>query len=71
MAAPSHVFTLARVAKMLGEDEELLPKLAEGMEPKDSCLSVLGPDDDNSIIALTPFGVENLQQMLKDDKERR
>jgi hypothetical protein len=70
MAAPNYVFTLARVAKMLGEDEELLRELAEDMEPEDGCPSVLGPDDDDSIIALTPFGVENLQQLLEDHKER-
>jgi hypothetical protein len=70
MAAPSYVFTLARVAKMLGEDEELLRELAEGMEPEDGCLSVLGPDNDDSITAFTPFGVENLQQLLEDHKER-
>lgn len=70
MAAISYVFTLARVAKMLGEDEELLRELAEDMEPEDGCLSVLGPDDDDSMIAFTPFGVENLQQQLEDYTER-
>jgi hypothetical protein len=70
MAAPSYVFTLARVAKMLGADEELLRELAEGMEPEDGCLSVLGPDDDDSIMAFTPFGVESLQQLLEDHKKR-
>jgi hypothetical protein len=70
MAAISYVFTLARVAKMLGEDEELLRELAEDMEPEDGCLSVLGPDDHDSMIAFTPFGVENLQQLLEDYTER-
>lgn len=70
MAAISYVFTLARVAKMLGENEELLRELAEDIEPEDGCVSVLGPDDDDSIIAFTPFGVENLQQLLEDHKER-
>jgi hypothetical protein len=28
MAAPSHVFTIARVAKMLGEDEAWLEEIA-------------------------------------------
>ena len=70
MAAISYVFTLARVAKMLGEDEELLRELAEDMEPEDGCLSVLRPDDDDSMIAFTPFGVENLQQLLENYTER-
>jgi len=42
LAAVSYVFTLARVAKMLGEDEELLRRIAEDMEPEDGRLSVLG-----------------------------
>lgn len=70
MAAPSYVFTLSRVANMLGADEELLRELAMGMEPEDGCLSVLGPDDNDSIIAFTPFGVENLKELLEDLKER-
>ncbi len=70
MAAISHVFTLVRVAKMLGEDEELLRRIAEDMDPEDGRLSVLGPDNDDSVVAFTPFGIEILQQMLDDYKER-
>ena len=70
MAAISHVFTLARVAKMLGEDEELLRRIAEDMDPEDGCLWVMGPDENDSTIAFTPFGVENPQQLLEHDKER-
>jgi hypothetical protein len=33
MAAPSHAFTIARAAAMLGESEELLWDLADQMEP--------------------------------------
>ena len=33
MAAPSYVFTIARVAEMLGEDEEWLLELAEQLDP--------------------------------------
>lgn len=70
MAAISYVFNLARVAKMLGEDEELLRRIAEDMDPEDGRLSVLGPDNDDSVVAFTPFGIEILQQMLDDYKER-
>ena len=45
MAAPSYVFTIRRVAKMLGEDEDLLHEIAMGMEPEDGRLSVLDLDD--------------------------
>ena len=37
MAAPSSVFTISRVAKMLGEDEDLLKDIASAMEPEDGC----------------------------------
>ncbi len=70
MAAISYVFTLARVAKMLGEDEELLRRIADDMDPEDGYLWVVGPDENDSTIAFTPFGVENLQQLLDDYKER-
>ncbi len=40
MAAPSFVFTITRVAEMLGEDEEWLHELAEQLEPEDGCLWV-------------------------------
>ena len=38
MAAPSFVFSIARVAEALGTDEELLHELAEGLEPEDGRL---------------------------------
>ena len=38
MAAPSYVSTIARVAEMLGEDEEWPSELAEQLEPEDGCL---------------------------------
>ncbi len=38
MAAPSFAFTIARVAEVLGADEELLHELAEGLEPEDGRL---------------------------------
>jgi hypothetical protein len=53
MAAPSYVFTIARVAKLLGELEELLQDIAMQMEPEDGCLSVLDLDD-VSTVAFTP-----------------
>lgn len=38
MAAPSFVFTIARVAIMLGEDEAWLEEIALEMEPEDGRL---------------------------------
>jgi hypothetical protein len=55
---------LSRVTKVLGEDEELLRELAQDMDPEDGCIWVLGPDDE-STLAFTQYGVENLQQLIE------
>ena len=65
MAALSYVFTIGRIAKMLGEDEERLYEIALNMEPEDGCLSVLDVDD-VSTVAFTAEGVENLKELLED-----
>ena len=56
MAAPSYVSTIGRVAKMLGEDEDLLHDIAMDMEPEDGRLWVLGPDDDKRTSPSRPSG---------------
>ncbi len=71
MAAPSYVFTIARVARMLGEDEALLEDIASNMDPEDGCLSVMDLDDEVAKTAFTPFGVENLKELLADLKPGR
>ena len=43
MAAVSDVFTIARVAEMLGEDEDLLQEICIKMDPEDGRLTVLDP----------------------------
>jgi hypothetical protein len=68
MAAPSYVFTIARVARLLGEPEELLQEVAVDMEPEDGCLSVLDLDD-VSTVAFTRQGLENLKELLADRKD--
>ncbi len=67
MAAPSYVFTIARVARMLGEDENTIYEIALDMEPEDGCLTVLDVDD-VSTVAFTERGVENLKELLDDLK---
>lgn len=69
MAAPSYVFTIRRVAKILGEDEELLQEIAMGMKPEDGRLSVLDLDDDASTVAFTRFGIDNLKELLADRRK--
>lgn len=63
MAAPSYVFTIGRVAVMLGEDEEWLQTIADDMEPEDGCLTVCGTDD-ISTTAFTAFGIESLKELM-------
>jgi hypothetical protein len=63
MAVPSTVFTIARVAEMLGEDEEWLQTIADDMEPEDGSLRVRGTDD-TSTRAFTPFGIESLKELM-------
>jgi hypothetical protein len=59
------VFTIARVARMLGEDEEKLCGIAIDMEPGDGCLSILDVDDD---VSTTAFDVEDLKNILAELK---
>jgi len=65
MAAPSSVSTIGRVAKMLGEDENLLHDIAIDMEPEDGCLTVWDIDD-VSTVAFTAQGIENLKELIAD-----
>ena len=65
MAAPSYVYTIAHVARMLGQDEALLEDIAlMNMDPEDGYLTILDLDDDVSTTAFTAFGVENLKELL-------
>jgi hypothetical protein len=45
MGAPNCVFTIRRVAVILGEDEERLHRIAVNMEPQDGFLAGLGIKD--------------------------
>ena len=70
MAAPSAVFTIARVAQMLGEDEALLHDVALEMEPEDGCRWVHDVGEGNETIAFTPFGIECLKELIDIHKEQ-
>lgn len=67
MAAPSAVFTIARVAQMLGEDEDWLSDVALEMEPEDGCLTVYGVGDEGTT-SFTSFGIENLKELIEIHK---
>ena len=67
MAAVTHVCTLDYVAKMLGEDPELLEAIVYNDDnlTYGSIISVYtGPDD--TITALTDDGIGELKDMLRD-----
>jgi hypothetical protein len=68
MAAITHVFTVARAAAILGEDEDLLEEIAIEMEPEDGRVWVYGTDDATTT-AFTAFGIENLRELLQIHRE--
>jgi hypothetical protein len=59
-----HVHTIARVAEMLGEDEDWPWDVANEMDQEDGLIWVYGPGDD-SIIAFTDFGIETLTGLVE------
>jgi hypothetical protein len=67
MAAPSAVFTIARVAAMLGEDEDWLSDVALEMDPEAGCLTVYGVNDEGTT-GFTSFGIENLKELIEIHK---
>lgn len=70
MAAPSTVYTIALVAEMLNEDEEVLKKLSDQLDPEDGCLWVYDVGE-RHVIGLTDFGIESLKELLADQPHRK
>jgi hypothetical protein len=68
MAAISYVFTLARVAALLGEDEDWLHEISAELEPEDGRLAVYGLGDEYTP-AFTEFGLENLRELIRLHRE--
>ncbi|EKS71706.1 MULTISPECIES: hypothetical protein [Caballeronia] len=74
MSAPSHVYTISCVAKMLNEPEEWLEELANmNLEPEDGCLGVIDDLDvpSDKVISITAFtdaGIEALKELVADAK---
>ncbi len=67
MAAPSAVSTIARVAAMFGESEDLLDELADQLEPEDGCLWIYDTDD-RTMLGFTLRGIESLKELIADQK---
>ena len=68
MAAISFVFTIARVAEMLDEDEQWLQEISIEMFPEDGCLWVHDIDD-REVVAFTEDGIESLKQIIADQRD--
>ena len=64
MAGISYVFTISRVAEMLGEDEEWLDEISIVLDPEDGRLGVLGLGEE-STTAFTRFGIDNLAELVQ------
>ena len=63
------VKTIERVAAELGETVERIFDLAIDMETEDGVVWVYGLGDE-SVIAFTPFGIENLKELIEMDQDR-
>ena len=59
-----HVYTIARVAEMLGEDEDWLWDVADEMDQEDGLIWVYGQGDDG-VMAFTDFGIETLTGIIE------
>jgi hypothetical protein len=59
-----HVHTIARVAEMLGEDEDWLWDVATEMDEEDGLIWVYGPSDE-SVMAFTDFGIDTLTGIIE------
>ena len=62
------VKTIDHVAAELGETVDRIFDLAIDLEPEDGVIWVYGPGDD-SVIAFTPLGVENLRDLIEMDND--
>ena len=62
-----HVHTIARVAAMLGEDEDWLWDVAVEMDQEDGLIWVYGPGDE-SVMAFTDFGIETLTGLVRSSR---
>jgi hypothetical protein len=70
VAAPAIVFTIARAAEILGEDEELMWEPIDQMEPEDGRLWVFG-NRDQQTVAFTDRGLECLRELLAERRRSR
>jgi hypothetical protein len=60
------VYTIGRVAKDLGIDEDLIHELPLGLEPEDGIIWVYGVEDHDETLAFTDEGVKEVQFLLEE-----
>ena len=66
------VTTIARVAEMLGEDEELLWNLTDEMDPEAGLIWVYGIGEiAEGVMAFTDFGIETLNDLTRTHLENQ
>lgn len=65
MAHIATVYTIAHVARMLGEDEDWLADVAIELFPEDGCLHIVGTDE-HGCTGFTADGIENLKQLIAE-----
>jgi len=66
-----YVHTVARVARQLGVDEQLIHDLTVGLEPEDGIIWVYGGDDDDGVLAFTDEGSDEVQMILKEYRRHK
>ena len=67
MAGIPFVFTVPRVAEMLGEDEAWLREISTSMDPEEGHLWVIGVGGDE-MPAFTEYGIECLKQIIIEER---
>ncbi len=66
------VTTIARVADMLGEDEDRLWDLADEMDPEAGLIWVYGTSEiAEGVTAFTNFGIETLTDLIRTHRENQ
>ena len=66
------VTTIARVAEMLGEDEDLLWDLADELDPEAGLIWVYGTGEiAEGVMAFTDFGIETLNDLIRTHRENQ
>ena len=61
------MFTITRVAEMLGEAEEWIWELADQLEPEDGRLWIYDTED-RATLGFTARGIESLKELSLDQK---